>query len=128
MKKGIGPQGLGAPKSAAKMYNSPAKKKGPEGKVVNTDELGRKGSFNPYEKRTAGENKFSSRVDSDYSKDYQNKVVGKYTKTTLPEQIGHQEKTRRRKHRADNVMGLRAEAYQARENNFGVKKPKAKIK
>ena len=29
MKKGIGPRGLGAPKSAAKMYNSPAKKSGP---------------------------------------------------------------------------------------------------
>ena len=29
MKKGIGPRGLGAPKSAAKMYNSPAKKNGP---------------------------------------------------------------------------------------------------
>ena len=26
MKKGIGPRGLGAPKSAAKMYDSPAKK------------------------------------------------------------------------------------------------------
>ena len=31
MKKGIGPRGLGAPKSAAKMYNSPAKK-GPPSK------------------------------------------------------------------------------------------------
>lgn len=29
MKKGIGPRGLGAPKSVAKMYNSPAKKNGP---------------------------------------------------------------------------------------------------
>lgn len=32
MKKGIGPRGLGAPKSAAKMYNSPAKKSGPPSK------------------------------------------------------------------------------------------------
>ena len=28
MRKGIGPRGLGAPKSPAKMYNSPAKKDG----------------------------------------------------------------------------------------------------
>lgn len=32
MKKGIGPRGLGAPKSPAKMYNSPAKKAGPPSK------------------------------------------------------------------------------------------------
>lgn len=43
MKKGIGPQGLGASKSPAKMYGakSPAKQ---------TNEFGEKGQFNPYTK------------------------------------------------------------------------------
>lgn len=38
------------------------------------------------------------------------------------------EHTRRRKNKTSNVMGQRAEAYKARENKFGVKKPKANIK
>lgn len=40
MKKGIGPQGLGAPKSAAKMYNSPAKKDKPGKKLKSKSTIG----------------------------------------------------------------------------------------
>ena len=39
MKKGIGPRGLGAPKSAAKMYNSPAKKKKPVSTIGTSEEI-----------------------------------------------------------------------------------------
>lgn len=40
MKKGIGPRGLGAPKSAAKMYKSPAKKNKPGKKFASKSTVG----------------------------------------------------------------------------------------
>lgn len=130
MKKGIGPRGLGAPKSAAKMYGkSPAKQ-------VNTDEMGREGHFNPRTKRTRGDRNARASYESEYAKDYQN--VTQFNKNTgTHKKIGYKEGEMRSKFKRDTVMGLRKDAYMARDgrtgygqtkNNFGVKKPKVKIK
>lgn len=122
MKKGIGPQGLGASKSPTKMYGakSPAKQ---------TNEFGEKGQFNPISKSTKGSYRDRAEVDSNYSQDYQNEIVGKYDrKGGYSKKVGYQEEGMRRSHNYDSVMGLRAQAYKARENNFGVKKPKTNIK
>ena len=94
--------------------------------IVNTDELGRRGSFNPTTKVTKGARDRYSALDGQYSEDYRNKVVGGGRKS-LPQTIGYQEDRMRSRDKYDKTMGLRAEAYQARENKFGVKKPKAKV-
>ncbi len=119
MRKGIGPQGLGAPKSPAKQT-----------KKAHTDEMGREGHFNPYTKRTKGSRSSYAPIDSEYSEKYQNKIVGGSTRDSsgVPGKIGYKEERRKSNFKRDNVMGLRAEAYQNKANNFGVKKPKAKIK
>ncbi len=66
-----------------------------------------------------------------YGKEYQNVYVrntsGDISKG-VGASIGDKEHTMRRKNKTSNVMGLRAEAYKARENGFGVKKPKVSIK
>jgi len=96
--------------------------------TVNTDELGRKGSFNPYTKLTKGSRRSYSQVDSEYPEDYKNKVVGPTSRESgYAKKIGYQEQRMRGADRADKVMGLRAEAYKNRENKFGVKKPAAKV-
>ncbi len=119
MRKGIGPQGLGACKSPAKMYGakSPAK----QTKKANTDEMGREGHFNPYTKKTKGSKSPYASIDSQYTEKYQNKTVGR-------EKVGYKEERMRSNSKRDNVIGLRAEAYKNNENKFGVKKPKANIK
>jgi len=127
MKKGIGPQGLGASKSPAKMYGakSPAK----QTKKANTDEMGREGHFNPYTEKTKGSGRGFAPIDSNYTEKYQNKIVGNFSRDgKYPKKVGYQEERMRSNSKRDNVMGLRAEAYQNNENKFGVKKPKAKIK
>ena len=106
MKKGIGPRGLGAPKSAAKMYGkSPAKKTGDGIKVGKTE----------------------------YAEPYQNKPLslkGQKKQGVRGYSIGDQETDRRRKFMSDSAGRPkgRLEALTARENNFGVKKPKVNIK
>ena len=102
--------------------------------TVNTDELGRKGSFNPYTKDVksmSGKNRTSFRNagKTDYSEKYQNKWVRttKDPRVSRGSTIGDQEHTMHRRHKVDSVMGLRAEAYKNRENKFGVKKPAAKV-
>ena len=74
MKKGIGPRGLGASKSPAKMYNSPAKKNGPgkkyekqtsysddidagEGAMLNAGLVNKRGLKELPTHRSKGENK-----------------------------------------------------------------------
>ena len=42
------------------------------------------------------------------------------------EKIGYQEDRMHRTHKRDAIMGLRADAYTANANNFGVKKPQVK--
>jgi hypothetical protein len=126
MKKGIGPRGLGSP---AKMYGakSPAKQ---------TNEFGEKGQFNPYtedSKSMGGQHRTHPRNAgrTKYGKEHQNVYVrntsGDISKG-VGASIGDKEHTMRRKNKTSNVMGLRAEAYKARENGFGVKKPKVSIK
>ena len=129
MKKGIGPQGLGASKSPAKMYGakSPAKQ---------TNEFGEKGQFNQYTKDSksmGGQHRTHPRNagKTKYDKEYQNVYVENSSRDIskgIGASIGDMEHTRRRKNKTSNVMGQRAEAYKARENKFGVKKPKANIK
>ena len=127
MKKGIGPNNLGAPKGVGKMYKAaPAKKTG-DGKkpIVNTDEMGRKGSFNI---STEDGIKLG---ETDYSQPYQNKELSfksQKKRGIRGYTIGDQETEMKSKFRRDNVIGMRAEAYMAKENNFGVKKPKVNIK
>ena len=128
MKKGIGPYGYGAPKGVGKMYKAGPAKKAGDGKkpIVNTDEMGRKGHFNPVTKSgvyKAGE--------TEYAKPYQNKTYstkGQRRQGVRGYSIGDAESDRQRRTRYDNVMGLRGQAYLAKENNFGVKKPKVNIK
>ena len=127
MKKGIGPQGLGASKSPAKMYGakSPAK----QTKKANTDEMGREGHFNPHTKKTKGSKSPHASVDSQYTKKYQNAIVKPTSiESGYSKKAGYQEERMRSNSKRDNVMGLRAEAYKNNENKFGVKKPKANIK
>jgi len=138
MKKGIGPRGLGAPKSAAKMYGkSPAKQTG-DGKkpIVHTDEMGRKGHFNPYTKDSksmGGQHRTHPRNAgrTEYSKDYQNVFIrntsGDRSKG-IGASIGDNEHTMKRKHKFNNVMEMRRNAYDSHQSNFGVKKPKVNIK
>jgi hypothetical protein len=128
MKKGIGPRGLGAPKSAAKMYGakSPAK----QTKKAHTDEMGREGHFNPTTARTKGD-RLNSRADTEtqYPNKYQNAIVKPTSRASgYSKKAGYQEDNMRRTHKHDTIMGGRAEAYTIKENKFGVKKPKAKIK
>lgn len=119
MRKGIGPQGLGAPKSPLKQT-----------KKAHTDEMGRKGHFNPFTATTKGDRLNSrSSIDSEYSENYQNKVVGKWDRDGgYPQKVGYQEAGMRRDHKFDTIMSGRANAYTIKENNFGIKKPKANIK
>jgi len=127
MKNGIGPHGLGAPKGVGKMYKAaPAKKTG-DGKkpIVNTDETGRKGSFNISTKDGI------KLGETNYSQPYQNKELSfksQKKRGIRGYTIGDQETDMHRKHRYNTVTGMRAEAYMAKENNFGVKKPKVNIK
>jgi hypothetical protein len=82
------------------------------------------GQFSARTKRTKGARSPYARYDSEYSKKYQNEMVGRGFDS---QRIGYQEERMRSKDKFDKSMGLRAEAYQARENKFGVKKPKAKV-
>ena len=102
-----------AKKKALKKYKGGGK--------VHTDELGRRGHFNPFTKKTKGAKSGHAPYDSEYSKDYQNKVVGAPAK-----KIGHNEEKLRSGFKRDTILGLRAEAYKNRQNKFGVKKPKLK--
>ena len=128
MKQGIGPFKLGVSKSAVKMYKAGPAKKAGDGKkpIVNTDEMGRKGHFNPVTKSSvykAGE--------TEYAKPYQNKTYstkGQRRQGVRGYSVGDAESDMQRRTRYNNVMGLRGQAYIAKENNFGVKKPKVKIK
>lgn len=116
---------MGYMKKGGKVYQAGGKVKK---STANTDELGREGHFNPMSKSTKGSYRDRAEVDSNYSKDYQNEIVGKYDrKGGYSKKVGYQEEGMRRNHKYDNVMGLRAEAYKARENKFGVEKPKAKV-
>jgi hypothetical protein len=122
MKKGIGPQGLGAPKSAAKMYGakSPAKQAKP---------LSREKQFNPttefapyYDRRgTEPETK-------PYLRKYQNAIIEPTTPTGYPQKAGWMEEGMHADHKFDQVMELRASGRKVRGNNFGIKKPKVNIK
>ena len=127
MKKGIGPQGLGASKSPAMMKSvkSPTK----QTKKANTDEMGREGHFNPYTKKTKGSGRAHAPIDSNYTEKYQNATVKPTSiESGYSKKVGYQEERMRSNSKRDNVMGLRAEAYKNNENKFGVKKPKANIK
>ena len=127
MKKGIGPQGLGAPKSAAKMYGakSPAK----QTEKAHTDEMGREGHFNPYTKRTKGASSPHASVDTQYPSEYQNKILKPTSRESgYAKKVGYQEEKMRSGFKTESIMGSRADAYQSNKNNFGIKKPKASIK
>ena len=104
----------------------PAAKKAKKAKKVNTDEMGREGHFNPTTARTKRAfNNYANR-ESEFSEPYQNQLVrgkGKAVK-----KIGVVENKMKRQHKYNSVMGLRAEAYTANANKFGVKKPKVNIK
>lgn len=112
-----------APETVAKLKTDPPKK-------AHTDEMGREGHFNPYTEKTKGSGRSYTPIESEYPEKYQNKIVGGATgdKFTVTGKIGYKEEQRKSNFKRDNVMGLRAEAYQDRANNFGVKKPKANIK
>ena len=138
MKKGIGPFKLGAPKGVGKMYKAGPAKKAGDGKkpIVNTDEMGRKGHFNPTTKKTRGHRNARASYESEYSENYQN-VTQFNPNTGRHKKIGYKEGEMRSKFKRDAVMGLRKDAYMARDgrtgygqtkNNFGVKKPKLNIK
>ena len=105
-----------------KMMDSPTK----QTKKVNTDEMGREGHFNPYTAQTKASKRPHAAVDSKYTKKYQNKVI-ESTDGGRAEKIGYQEDRMRRTHKSNAVMGLRADAYKANANNFGVKKPEVNI-
>jgi len=127
MRKGTGPRELGVPKGVGKMYG--AKSVAKQIKKANTDEMGREGHFNPYTKKTKGSGRGFASIDSNYTEKYQNKIVGNFSRDgKYPKKVGYQEERMRSNFKRDNVMGLRAEAYQNNENNFGIKKPKANIK
>ena len=102
------------------------------GGKVHTDEMGRRGHFNPFTKRTKGATSDRAETEPNYSKAYQNKIIGSYSRgskrLSLPKTIGYQEDQIRSNHKYNSVMGLRAEAYNANKNKFGIKKPKIKIK
>ena len=134
MRKGIGPNNLGAPKGVGKMMDSPAK----QAKKVNTDEMGREGHFNPTTARTKRAfNNYANR-ESEFSEPYQNQLVrpkriedkNVYGPAGYKavKKIGVVENKMKRQHKYNSVMGLRADAYTAKANNFGVKKPKVNIK
>jgi hypothetical protein len=103
MKKGIGPQGLGASKSAAKMYGakSPAKQ-------VN---LGN--AFGGTKSKLMNEHEGRLRSDA---------------KRGDKEAMGKLEARDKIKFNARAKASAAGQAYEARENGFGVKKPKANIK
>jgi hypothetical protein len=103
MKKGIGPQGLGASKSPAKMYGakSPAKQ-------VN---LGN--AFGGTKSKLMNENERRLRSDA---------------KRGDKEAMGKLDARDKIKFNARAKASAAGQAYKARENNFGVKKPKANIK
>ena len=104
---------------------SPAK----QTKKAHTDEMGRKGHFNPSTKKTKGSRRAHAHVDSQYTEKYQNAIVKPTSiESGYSKKVGYQEERMRSNSKRDNVMGLRAEAYQNNKNKFGVKKPKASIK
>jgi hypothetical protein len=108
--------------SPGKMMDSPAK----QTKKVHTDEMGREGHFNPYTAQTKASQRPHAAVDSKYTKKYQNKVI-ESTDGGRAEKIGYKEDRMHRTHKRDAIMGLRADAYTANANNFGVKKPQVNI-
>lgn len=102
MRKGIGPRGLGAPKSAAKMYGkSPAKQVSLGNAFGNTKSKLMRESEGQLRSAAARGDKESMQI-----LDTRDKI----------------------KFNARQGASLRAQAYKARENNFGVKKPKVNIK
>jgi len=104
---------------------SPAK----QTKKAHTDEMGREGHFNPFTERAKNKRVRFDPIDSNYTEKYQNKIVGGFSRDgKYPKKVGYQEERMRSNSKRDNVIGLRAEAYQNNENKFGVKKPKASIK
>jgi hypothetical protein len=118
-----------AENAEAAQKSAPTKKViGPEKSVkkVNTDEMGREGHFNPYTAQTKASKRPHAAVDSKYTKKYQNKVI-ESTDGGRAEKIGYQEDRMHRTHKSNAVMGLRADAYTAEENNFGIKKPQVNI-
>ena len=117
-----------AENAEAAQKSAPTKKViGPEKSVkkVNTDEMGREGHFNPYTAQTKASKRPHAAVDSKYTKKYQNKVIE--PTDGRAEKIGYKEDRMRRTHKSDAVMGLRGEAYTAKADNFGIKKPKVNI-
>lgn len=107
MKKGIGPRGLGAPKSAAKMYNSPAKKMTDPPKVSLGNAFGNTKSKLMREPE--------GRLRSDAARGDKQAMQKLDTRDKI-------------RFNARQGASLRGQAYEARENNFGVKKPKVNIK
>lgn len=97
------------------------------GGTVHKDEMGREGHFNPFTKRTRGATSDRAETEGVYPKKYQNKIIGSYNKGSMRQKVGYQEDKIRSNHKYNSVMSLRADAYRAKENNFGIKKPKVKI-
>ena len=100
MKKGIGPRGLGAPKSAAKMYGkSPAKqskptkpKKLPTGvaePALETRQMGPLDKYNPHKPGTSESKKYIK----DYQTQYYEGIAGKEKAGIKPTGVS---KTRKR--------------------------------
>jgi len=105
---------------------SPAK----QTKKAHTDEMGRKGHFNPTTARTKGD-RLNSRSDTEstYPNKYQNAIVKPSSRERgYAKKVGYQEDNMRRTHKYDTIISGRANAYTVKENNFGIKKPKASIK
>jgi len=122
MKKGIGPQGLGASKSPAKMYGakSPAKQ---------TDEISREKQFNPMTEFAPHYDRRGTESETaKYGRKYQNVIIEPTTSRGYPKKIGYMEEGMRADHKFDSVMSSRASGRKVRGNNFGIKKPKVNIK
>ena len=99
MKKGIGPKGLGAPKSPAKQTR-----------------------FN-YET-----NDGVKLGKTEYANAYQNKELDGRKAGIRDYKIGDQETRMRSNHKAETAISTYQDSYTANKNKFGVKKPKVNIK
>jgi hypothetical protein len=100
-----------------------------KGGPVHTDEMGRKGHFNPFTKKTRGASSRFAPVDTQYPSEYQNKILKPTSRASgYAKKVGYQEEKMRSGFKMDSVLGLRRDAYQSNQNNFGVKKNKVKIR
>ena len=113
MKKGIGPNGLGAPKGVGKMMKSPAKQ-------AKENPISKAESFNMFRENNQLDRN-GRQQKTNYSKSYQNKKI---SNSSGGGSIGDTERDIVTKRQYNAVRGNAVKATAARENKFGIKKPK----